>query len=152
MKTKKQKKAVVGYARTANIPQLKDGIPVDAQEEQIKKYCKAKGYKLTKVFSDNGCSGANLQRPGIQELLAEASAGKISKIVCLDMDRLSRRLIDHLVLESQLKKYGVEILTISGENVSDDCISQLIGEMMASLDAMHLKVNRLRRSCSSKGK
>jgi site-specific DNA recombinase len=152
MKTKKQKKAVVGYVRTANIPQLKDGISVNTQAEQIKEYCKAKGHKLTKMFSDNGCSGVNLQRPGIQELLAEVSAGKVSKVICLDSSRLSRKITDYLLLKSLLKKHGAEIVTISGVNTSDDCISQAIGEMMASLDVMHLKINRLRRSRSRKGK
>lgn len=155
---KKQKKVVVGYVRTATMPQanksdfVNDSLSVETQEEQITKYCKAKGYKLTKVFSDNGHSGANLKRPGLQVLLAEASAGKIAKVICLDLSRLSRKTADYLLLKSLLKKYGVEIVTISGVNVSDDCVLQMAKGMMAALDDIYFKANRLRRSRSSKGK
>lgn len=152
MKSKKQKKAVVGYVRTAAIPQVKVDISVDAQEEQIKKYCKAKGYEVTKVFSDNGRSGANLERPGIQALLAEAVAGRIAKVICLDFSRLSRNTMDFLVLKSLLKKNGVEIVDVTGANISEDNFSGVMDEMLAVIESFHSRISECRKSRSHKGK
>jgi len=152
MKNNKLQKVVVGYVRTATLPQVKDEALVETQEEQITKYCKAKGYKLTKIFSDNGCSGANLQRPGIQELLVEASAGKISKVVCLDLSRLSRNTFEYVFIKSQLKKYGVEVVTTTGVNTSDDSHPQVFEEILAVINSLQPRINGYRESCSNKGK
>ena len=152
MKNNKPQIEVAGYVRTATIPQIKDGVSAETQEKQIKKYCKAIGYKLTKIFSDNGCSGANLERPGLQALLAEASSGKMSKVICLDLSRLSRRTIDYLVLKSLLKKNGVEVITITRANTSDDSISQTMEEMMAVINSFQPRLRECNKGRGHKGK
>lgn len=151
MSKNKLQKAVVGYVRTATLSQGKDGLSLETQKEQITKYCKAKGYKLTKIFSDNGCSGASLQRPGIQELLAEASAEKISKVVCLDLSRLSRNTFEFVFIKSQLKKYGVEVVCTTGV-ASDEAISQTMEEMMAVINSFQSRLRECKKGRSHKGK
>lgn len=152
MSKNKLQKAVVGYVRTATLSQGKDGLSVETQKEQITKYCRAKGYKLTKIFSDNGYSEASLQRPGIQELLVEASTGKISKVVCLDLSRLSRNTFEYVFIKSQLKKYGVEVVTTTGVNTSDDSHSQVLEEMLAVINSLQPRLREEKRSRSHKGK
>jgi hypothetical protein len=53
------------------------------------------GWRLARGRYDDGAfSGASLDRPALQELLTEVSAGKIDIIVVYKVDRLTRSLAD----------------------------------------------------------
>lgn len=133
MRTNKDKKLIVGYVRSA----VEDNLSIKEQEKQIREYCLKNGYELSKVFIDNGCSGANPNRPALQELLIEAVKGNMSKVICLGLDRLSRNPLDYVFIESQLKKYGVEIVTTTGVSTSDvSAVSQTIDELMAVINSL----------------
>lgn len=110
MKTMIERRLTVGYVRSSN----KNDLSVKKQEKQIKKYCLKNCREVDKVFADNGYSGANLNRPALQKLLAEASKGNIFNVICLDADRLSRNRKNFLVLKSLFKKREVEIILLSG--------------------------------------
>lgn len=45
-------------------------------------------------FSDDGCSGTNMDRPGMQKLLKEVRANKVRCIIVKDMSRFSRDYIE----------------------------------------------------------
>ena len=45
---------------------------------------------LSAAYDDGGFSGGNLERPGLQHLLAEVRAGRIDVIVTYKVDRLTR--------------------------------------------------------------
>lgn len=147
MKTKKEDKLIVGYIRSA----VKNDLSVKKQEKQIKDYCLKHGHKLSKIFVDNGCSGANLERPEIQALLAEAVAGKISKVVCLDLSRLSRSTSDYLVIKSQLKKYGVEIVCTTGV-ACNEATSKTMNELIAVINSFQAQLKECKKGHSHKGK
>jgi len=109
-----KRRLIVGYVRTANINQNIDGSSVEIQVKKINGYCKEKGYKLSRVFIDNGCSGTNLNRPGFQELLTETAKQNISKVISVDMNRLSRGLFNYSFIKSEFKKHKVEVVFTDG--------------------------------------
>ncbi|MFA5750520.1 MAG: recombinase family protein [Candidatus Shapirobacteria bacterium] len=125
-----KRRLIVGYVRTANINQNIDGSSVEIQVKKIKGYCKEKGYKLSRVFVDNGCSGANLNRPGLQELLMETAKQNISKVISVDMDRLSRNSFNYAFIASEFKKYKVEVVFTNG-TVINKASSKIVDELMA---------------------
>lgn len=129
MSKNKLQKAIVGYVRSA----IQDDLSVKKQEKQIREYCLENGYKLAKILIDNGCSGANTNRPALQELLVEASVGKISKVVCLDLSRLSRNTFEYASIKSQLKKYGVELVCTTGV-ASNEATSKMEDELIAVMN------------------
>lgn len=141
MRTNKQKQ-VVGYVRTATISQKGESNSLEVQEEKIKKYCSKKSYVLSKVFSDNGVGGNTLQRPGLEELLAEASKSNISKVICLDTSRLSRDTNGYLALLSLLKKDGVEVETVTGQPLANNPYDKFISEMFATYNALTFQVTK----------
>lgn len=53
-----------------------------AQEEKIKAFVKSQEeWKVFKVYSDEGYSGANLNRPALQELLKDIQENKIDIVL-----------------------------------------------------------------------
>lgn len=68
------------------------------QEEVCRNYIDIqaeKGWKVAGLYEDPGYSGKDFQRPGIQELLEDARAGKLDAVVTCKIDRVSRSLLNY---------------------------------------------------------
>src|SRR5207248_5033102 len=50
--------------------------------------------RLPKHYDDGGFSGATIDRPALQQLLAEIAAGRVDIVVVYKIDRLTRSLAD----------------------------------------------------------
>lgn len=83
-----------------------------------------------KEFSDDGYSGTNMERPGIQRLLRLVEQGLVRTIVVRDLSRFARNYLEagHY-LEFVFPAYGVRFISINDRYDSDD-----YGENPAGLD------------------
>jgi site-specific DNA recombinase len=87
-----------GYLRVSCEEQKVKGVSLDNQESRIKSFCESQGWSLIKIFRDEGFSGKSLQRPGIQELIADAKLKKFDALAVYRIDRISRCQRDFLYL------------------------------------------------------
>lgn len=63
-------------------------------ESQIEHCCyEAKGEPYI-VYSDNGYSGKNTERPEYQHMIEDIKSGKINKVIVYKLDRISRSILD----------------------------------------------------------
>ena len=101
------------------------------QERTCRQYIERQGWTTIKVYSDAAISGSHDDRPGYQQMLNDARAGKFEVLVAEDLDRLNRRLEHTANLYSRLQFVGIEIHTLSHGKVGDlhVGISGLLGEM-----------------------
>ena len=60
-----------------------------------------------------GLSGASLDRPALQKLLADVRAGKINTVVVYKVDRLTRSLADFAKLVELFDQHGVSFVSIT---------------------------------------
>ena len=80
--------------------QAESGLSIEAQRAKIEAYCVCHGLILADVIIDAGESAKNLERPGIQALLAQVEAGAVDGVVIAKLDRLTRSMRDlHQLLE-----------------------------------------------------
>lgn len=86
------------YIRVSTSEQAKEGYSIGEQEQRLKAYCKAKGWKVAKVFTDGGYSGGNTSRPALTELLFAVQKHQADAILVYKLDRLSRSQKDTLTL------------------------------------------------------
>ena len=110
---------VVGYIRVSTQGQARDGYSLKYQEDEIKAYCEEQGLNLLHIFRDEGISGAKLNeealeidRVGLQEMLAHLSSVQIDYVVVLNTSRLWRSDIVKVLIHRELKKYGCDIKSI----------------------------------------
>lgn len=87
-------KKAVGYVRVSTEEQAREGLSLAAQETRIRAYCEAKGWKLLRVYRDEGFSGKDLNRPGIQALIHDLKDNGVDVVVVLKLDRLTRSVRD----------------------------------------------------------
>src|SRR5918998_1874513 len=71
---------------------------LDNQREASEAYVKSQAHEgwraLPARYDDGGFSGASMERPGLQKLLADIQAGAIDVVVVYKVDRLTRSLTD----------------------------------------------------------
>jgi hypothetical protein len=78
----------IAYARVSTEHQT-DHSP-EAQRRRAIAYAKSKDIGPVRTISDEGRSGKNLERPGIQELIALVEADLVAHVIVWRIDRLSR--------------------------------------------------------------
>ncbi|MGG4217331.1 recombinase family protein [Paenibacillus jamilae] len=100
------------YGRVSTEEQAKTGFSIDFQVREGKKKA---GTDDVKVYLDEGISGEFLERPGLDDLRKDVKDGIITKIICLDPDRLARKLMLQLIITDEFERRGVELVFINGE-------------------------------------
>jgi DNA invertase Pin-like site-specific DNA recombinase len=99
-------KNCVIYTRVSTDNQAeKEFSSCEAQEQKIKSFIASQNnWRVFKVYSDAGYSGATLQRPALQELLSDLKKEKIDIVLVYKIDRLTRSPKDFYQLIEFLSK------------------------------------------------
>ena len=102
------------YPRVSTLEQARDGYSINEQIDRMKMYCEAKGWKVHKIYTDAGYSGADTDRPGLQELIKDAEAKRFNAVLVYKLDRLSRSQKDTLTLiEDVFLPNGVDFISMT---------------------------------------
>ncbi|HEY8006367.1 MAG TPA: recombinase family protein [Methylocella sp.] len=90
---------------------------LDAQRDACEAYVKSQAHEgwqlIPERYDDGGLSGASLDRPALQNLLADVRAGKVTIVVVYKVDRLTRSLADFAKLVELFDQYGVSFVSIT---------------------------------------
>jgi DNA invertase Pin-like site-specific DNA recombinase len=88
-----------------------------AQREACEAYIKSQRHEgwtcLVQAYDDGGLSGATMDRPALQQLLADIQAGKIDVVVCYKVDRLTRSLADFAKIVEIFDQRGVSFVSVT---------------------------------------
>ena len=71
-----------------------ESVSVENQREMLSRYVREQGWNLYAAYCDDGVSGTTFDRPGFNQLIADATAGKINLVLCKDLSRLGRDYIE----------------------------------------------------------
>jgi len=64
-------------------------------------------------YDDGGCSGATMERPALQQLLADITAGRVDIVVVYKIDRLTRSLADFAKIVEILDARGASFVSVT---------------------------------------
>ena len=88
-----------------------------AQREACEAFIKSQRHEgwtcLPQSYDDGGLSGATMDRPALQQLLADIQAGKVDVIVCYKVDRLTRSLADFAKIVEIFDAKGVSFVSVT---------------------------------------
>ena len=68
---------------------------------------------LPKGYDDGGFSGATMDRPALQQLLADITAGRVDIVVVYKIDRLTRSLTDFAKIVEILDAKGASFVSVT---------------------------------------
>lgn len=90
---------------------------LDAQREACSAYILSQASEgwsaLPDRYDDGGLSGGSLDRPALQRLLCDVSAGKVDIIVVYKVDRLTRSLLDFSKLVEAFDSAGTSFVSVT---------------------------------------
>jgi site-specific DNA recombinase len=90
---------------------------LDAQREACEAYIKSQAHEGWRLipgrYDDGAFSGASLDRPALQMLLADIRAGKITTVVVYKVDRLTRSLADFAKLVELFDQHQVSFVSVT---------------------------------------
>jgi DNA invertase Pin-like site-specific DNA recombinase len=94
------------YARVST-----DHQSVENQIRELTQIAERRDWEIVQVYTDAGISGAKgrAQRPGLDEMLKDASRRKFDIVMSWAIDRLGRSLIDLLGTIQHLEAVGVDL-------------------------------------------
>ena len=83
------------YCRLSNDDE-RDGesVSIENQKLLLTQYVKDRGWNLVDTYIDDGYSGTNFKRPGVQRLIADAEAKRINIILVKDLSRFGRNVVE----------------------------------------------------------
>lgn len=147
-------KKVAIYCRVSTIEQAEEGLSIDSQYHNIKEYCKNQGHEIYNLYEDRGISGKNItNRPGIKQLLEDATKNKFDLVVVWKLNRISRKLLDILNIVDLLNKHNIAFRSLT-ENFETETpsgklqlnIMGAIGEFERETIAENVKMGLLARA------
>src|SRR6266498_1050984 len=99
------------YARVSSDRQ-KENHTIASQTAALKEYASKNDYSVPAewVFEDEGYSGSNMLRPGLEALRDLAAEGQIVAALVYSPDRLSRKYAYQVLLSEELSRCGVELI------------------------------------------
>ena len=88
-----------------------------AQREACEAYIKSQRHEgwicLPQGYDDGGLSGATLERPALQQLLADIRDGRVDIVICYKVDRLTRSLADFAKIVEIFDAKGVSFVSVT---------------------------------------
>ena len=107
------------YARVSSDSQEARGT-IGSQLEALHKKMSELGHQVVHEYTDDGYSGARLDRPGLDALRDAAEAGLFQEVWCLTPDRLARSYVYQILITDELARHGVQMQYLDAPPLKDD--------------------------------
>ena len=125
------------YTRKSSEEGLEQGFnSLHAQREACEAYVLSQageGWKaLPTIYDDGGFSGGNMQRPGMQRLLADIDKGLIDIVVVYKVDRLTRSLSDFSKIVDRFDAKSVSFVSVTQAFNTTSSMGRLTLNMLLS--------------------
>jgi site-specific DNA recombinase len=116
------------YARVSTQSQEQRGT-IGSQLSALRERVGAEGDELVSEFTDNGHSGARLDRPGLDALRDAAEIGLVEVVWCLSPDRLARVYAYQVIVLDELARHGVSVRFLDAPVIDDDPQAKLLTQV-----------------------
>ncbi|MBZ5491443.1 MAG: recombinase family protein [Acidobacteriia bacterium] len=105
---------VVIYTRVSTEEQAKGGTSLAGQKAACLEYCEKQGFKVARVFVEEGESAKTANRTELKAMLKYCREDKnIKAVVVHKLDRFSRNTTDHAQLRAVLSGLGVQLRSVT---------------------------------------
>lgn len=126
-------KKAIGYVRVSTDKQVEEGISLDAQIAKIEAWASLNDYELVQVYSDEGISGASLnKRDGMMQALNKVKKGMA--FVCYSLSRISRDTVDTIQISRRIENAGADLVSLSEKIDTTGASGKMIFNMLAVLN------------------
>jgi len=130
-------KNVALYCRVSTEEQASEGYSISAQLQTLRQYTSLYGWQIAEEYVDEGISGKDIKgRPAMQRLISDVDKGKFQAVLVWKISRLSRSMLDTLVLLDKFEDYDIKFISYSENFDTGSPIGRLVVQLMASIAEM----------------
>ncbi len=147
-------KAVI-YSRVSTEEQVNKGKSIEVQKELCKKWARENGHQVVGIYEDGGKTGTKTGgRHALEDVIIHCREEHINAVLITDTDRIARDEFDHYYIRRELKKAGTKLIAINQPMIDDSPEGQLMGGMLASIDAFYSRLlgRKVKKSLEKKCK
>lgn len=128
-------KKAVAYMRVSTAGQAgEDAFGLDAQREQIVAYCKTNDIQIVDWFIDEGVSGANEHKPGLDAIIAGAATNPpVEMVITAKTDRVSRKVEYYYAYKIKLQAVGLSIVSVAEDFGRDSMFTPMLEALTAAV-------------------
>jgi site-specific DNA recombinase len=121
------------YARVST-PRQAETQTIEQQIERLKTHVEAQGWLLEpeQIYRDDGYSGANLNRPGLDSLRDHAALVEFSVVLVTAPDRLARNYVHQMLLLEEFAKSNIRVEFLE-RPMSDDPHDRLLLQIRSAV-------------------
>jgi len=121
--------AIALYARVSTAQQEQQGT-IQSQLAALTAYATAHGWKIAPehMYTDDGYSGARLDRPGLERLRDAAWRGELDAVLILAPDRLARQYAYQYIVVEEVERAGCRVIFVN-EPLANAPEHQLVREV-----------------------
>ena len=109
---------------------------LDAQREACEAYIRSQRHEgwvvLPTFYDDGGISGGTMERPALQQLLADIQAGKVDLVVVYKVDRLTRSLADFAKIVDVFDAHNASFVSVTQQFNTTTSMGRLTLNMLLS--------------------
>lgn len=100
-----------------SLDQTGDHLGVDRQRDECMSLLAERGWTLYEEYVDNSISASkeDVMRPAYERMKDDYQAGRFKKIVCYDLDRLTRQITQLEWWIKQAEHHGLQLVTANGD-------------------------------------
>ncbi len=124
------------YARVSTDEQASgEYSSIESQIDICKHYLqiqKEKGWEFVQAYTDPGFSGKDLERPGIQNVIADIKAGKVDVIIVYKIERLVRSIKDFYKLWDLFQAHNVTFVSATQQFDTSSAMGKLMLNILLS--------------------
>jgi site-specific DNA recombinase len=123
----------IGYVRVSTDRQAEQGVSLEAQEAKIRAMATVQGADSVEVIVDGGKSAKNLNRTGLQRLIALVESGKVEAVIVAKLDRLTRSVKDLYGLLELFEKRMVALISVAEALDTGSAAGRLVITIMGAV-------------------
>lgn len=126
------RKAGLYYRLSQEDERAGESLSIENQKKILEKYARENGFEIIDEYIDDGWSGTNFNRPGVQRLLEDAKNSRINTIIVKDLSRFGRNYIEVGQYTDYLfPTYNIRFIAV-GDNV-DSAVAENTGMDMTPI-------------------
>src|SRR5260370_23748094 len=123
----------IGYVRVSTEKQADHGVALEAKEAKIRARAFVQGAEIIELIVDGGESAKNLNRPGMERLLALVDQGKVQTVIIAKLDRLTRSVKDLAELLERFHRRGVSLASVAQSLDTGSAAGRLVINIMTAV-------------------
>lgn len=126
-----------GYVRVSTEDQASNGVSLEHQQDSIRKCAEERGWKLDRIYEDDGASAwkeAGENRQAFAAMISDAKEGEFSVLLCLDQSRFARDLRAQAHYINLLENSGVDVVFLNEPTEQDRTTRDLVRGIMGAIN------------------